>query len=112
MQFPPLFLLLYTAPLLKKEWDSSIAALFLDVLNPTCFHFSRTRPTLTAHDNPINSSEVYIAQIFEQWFDRKKADSAINFSEVRNSRYTVSAVFDADAPPDIFQLSGEPQMVR
>ena len=48
-------------------------------------------------------------EIFEQWLDREESNARGSCLQMLDSWQAVFAVFDADAPPDVFLLGGEAQ---
>jgi hypothetical protein len=68
-----------------------------------------TRSAFAANDYPIDSSEIYFSEFFEQRFDGKKTDGGRGVAKVFNSRETVLAIFDTNTPPDVFLFGGKSQ---
>jgi len=56
---------------------------------------------LPADDHPINSGEIYLAEILEKRFDRKKAHLRRSQTKRIDTRHAILAIFDANPEPDV-----------
>lgn len=90
-----------STPLLEEKWNAFALALIANGKNPLFFHRSGAGAAFAADDDPVDTTEVYRAQVFQQRFDREKADRSIGGTEMIDSREAVLPVLDADTPPDV-----------
>lgn len=89
------------APLLEKEGDAGVAAQPQYSLNPCWLQRSGTPTAFAADDGPIDSRNVEIAQILQQWLDRKKLYRSGCGTKLLDAGQTIAPVLDANAPPDM-----------
>jgi hypothetical protein len=99
----PLTLWRSTAPLFEKERHLRGLALIANAAHPR----HRDRPVVNAtfspDDYPVDTGEVDFSQVFEQRFDGEKPYGGVCSSQNVDSRKSVLAVLNADAPPHIFE---------
>ena len=72
VQFPAVFLLLHTAPLLEEEGDSRLSALVTDIPDPLRVHRPSTGAAFAAHDCPVHPIKIKVGQRAKERFQREK----------------------------------------
>ena len=96
-----------SAPLLEKKWNALALALISNGENPFLFHRSSAGAALAAHDDPMNTVEIYRAKVFQQRLDREKTDLRIRGTEMIDSRKAVPPILHAYTPPDVRLTRGK-----
>ena len=97
--------LMYSAPLLKKERNVSLTALFPQLVNPVSVHWPGSMTALPADNYPLQAFKVNFTEVFEEGFDREKLDCCRNTAQVFDARQSVLAILHADSPPDVLAAS-------
>src|SRR5215831_11643758 len=87
------------SPLLKKERDIGITALFAHGENPFFTHWTCSGATLSTNDYPSDAIEVESTQIFQKGFNREKANGCRRSLQICNSSQAVLSVFNRNPPP-------------
>lgn len=73
-------------PLLEEERYISLFALALNIDHPFLLHGARLWAGFSADNNPIDSPQVDLSEIFEQWFYRQEPDLRCDFTECIDPR--------------------------
>ena len=94
-------------PLFEEKWHTGAPALISHGNYPFLFHGSRAWTTFSAHNYPMDSSQVQFPSVFQQRFNREKTDRGIGILQIFDARDTVLPIFDAHSPPNMRLFSGE-----
>src|SRR4051794_6818206 len=63
-----------SAPLLEEEVDAGGFASVSEVADPLFLHGACAGAALAADDHPGDSFQIDVAEVFQQWLDRKEPD--------------------------------------
>jgi len=106
---PPCLVLPHATPLLKKEGNILQQALISDGYHPLFGEGACVGPALATHYDPMNSRQINLTQMLQQWLDGKESNLRIRLPKVVNPAQAVSPVLDTYAPPNVWALGGKPQ---
>src|SRR5262249_38135890 len=98
------------APLLEKEGNLRRTALTLNVHHPFPLHGPCAVAAFTPDDDPIDSSQIDRAQVFQQRLDGKKRHGRFSGTKIIDAREPVLAILNAYPPPDVRQGSRKTQL--
>jgi hypothetical protein len=96
-------------PLLEEERYPALNTVIANRANPLDRHRASAGTTLPADDHPRQPPELHVTEILQQGLHRKERHGGAGFPEMLHPRQSEAAVIDADAPPDVLQLRGEPE---
>src|ERR1044071_9707671 len=73
------------APLFEKEGHALGCALVANRPHPCLVHRPRLRAALTAHDHPIDTVKVQLADIADRWLDGEEAHTGRRLLKMRDA---------------------------
>ncbi|GAB6044103.1 hypothetical protein JCM17961_47880 [Endothiovibrio diazotrophicus] len=90
------------SPLLEEKCNIVGVALYSNRIYPFRFHWARFGTGLPSDDNPVESFEIELPNIFEQGLYRKETDTGVYLLQVLDSCYTVGSILDGNTNPRIW----------
>jgi len=99
-----------TSPLLKEEWHVGNLALLPYSSDPFLLYWPSPVPAFAAHNHPMDTGQIDVAQIFQQRFYRQESNSSRSTFQRLNPWDAIFSILNAESPPDVHLTSGHRQI--